>query len=63
MTISYSIRPKRKDIVEECLSYKKNPGPGQYQEIDMEPENGRFTVSKFSDIKFTKIHNKPERFE
>ena len=62
MTIGYSIREKTHDFIEDKLTYKKNPGPGEYQDINLEPESGRFKISKYSDTKFAKINSKPPRF-
>ena len=63
MTISYSIRPKTKDFIGDKITFKQNPGPGSYQDIDLEPQSGRFKLSKFSDTKFAKINSKPPRFQ
>lgn len=63
MTISFSLRPKTYDFLEEKMTYKNNPGPGSYQDIDLDPESGRFKVSKYSDTKFAKINAKPPRFQ
>ena len=59
MTISYSIRTKNKDFVEDKITFKTNPGPGTYQDVDLEPKSGRFSVSKYSDSKCAKITSKP----
>ncbi len=32
-------------------------------DVNLDPKNGRFTVSKFSDVKFAKINPNSERFE
>lgn len=45
------------------MTYKANPGPGSYNEVDMDPKTGRFTVSKFGDSKFAKINPKTPRFQ
>lgn len=63
MNQSYTMRPRTLDFIGEKLTYKKNPGPGSYTEIDMDPKTGRFTVSKFSDAKFSKINPKTPRFQ
>lgn len=62
MNISYSLRPQTLDFIGEKTTYKKNPGPGQYAEIDLDPKTGRFAVSKFGDTKFAKINPKTPRF-
>ena len=64
MTIShnYSMRHKLKDFVGDELSYKKNPGPGTYKDIDLLPKTGRFKLSKYLDSKNAKINEKTSRF-
>lgn len=61
-TISYSLRPKTSDFDGDRLSYKKAPGPGQYNTIDLNPNDGRFKLSKLNDTKFCKINPNTERF-
>ena len=56
------MRPKPVDFIEKKLSYKESPGPGAHQEVDLIPKNGRFTVAKFSDSRFSVIHPRTERF-
>lgn len=63
MTISYTMRKKTDDFIGDKLTYKKNPGPGEYEDINLEPESGRFKISKYSDTKFAKINSKPPRFQ
>jgi hypothetical protein len=62
MRVSYSLRPKTDDVIGKNLSYLKNPGPGAYQEINLDPKTGRFMVSKFSDAKLSKINPNTPRF-
>lgn len=62
MVESFTMRPKTLDFIGEKLTYKKNPGPGSYNEVDLDPKTGRFTVSKFSDAKFSKINPNTPRF-
>jgi len=56
------MRPKHADFIEEHLTYKKSPGPGNYQEVELVPKKGRFTVSKFGDSPMSIIHPRTERF-
>ena len=58
MTISYSysMKQKLKDFVGDKLSYKKTPGPGTYNDIELLPKTGRFKLSKYSDSKNGKIN-------
>lgn len=44
------------------MSYKKVPGPGQYETIDLNPERGRFNLSKLNDVKLCKISPNTKRF-
>lgn len=53
--VKYSLRNKPKDFIAEKLTYKKSPGPGAYETINMDPESGRFKLSKYGDCKFAKI--------
>jgi hypothetical protein len=62
MRVSYSLRPKTDDVIKKNFTYLKNPGPGAYQEINLDPKTGRFMVSKFSDAKLSKINPKTPRF-
>ena len=57
------MRPQTLDFIGQKLTYKKNPGPGSYQQVDMDPKFGRFTVSKFGDSKFAKINPNTPRFQ
>ena len=56
------MRPRRSDFIEQKMTYKKNPGPGEHTQIDLDPKNGRFVVAKFGDSKFAKINPKTPRF-
>ena len=38
MTVSYTMREKTKDFIEEKMTHKKDPGPGTYQEVNLEPK-------------------------
>ena len=60
---SFTMRPQTIDFIEAKKTYKKNPGPGDYQTVDMEPKTGRFVVSKFGDSKFAKINPNTPRFQ
>lgn len=62
MKQKYSMRPKTKDFIEENLTYKKSPGAGQYNEIDLDPKSGKFAVAKFGASRFGKINPKTPRF-
>jgi hypothetical protein len=44
------------------LSYLKTPGPGKYESLELNPKNGKFKISKFSDSKLTVI-GKEKRFK
>ena len=35
MNISYTMRPRTVDAIEKNLTYKKDPGPGAYQSIEL----------------------------
>ena len=56
------MRPQTIDVIEARKTYKNNPGPGAYKDVDLDPKNGRFSVSKFSDSKFSIINQSP-RFQ
>ncbi len=56
------MRPKTIDMVDKHLTWKENPGPGQYDSVDLDPRSGRFMVSKFNDSKFGKMTNNVPRF-
>lgn len=56
------MRPRTIDYIGEKLTYKQNPGPGQYDQVNLDPKTGRFIVSKFGDSKFSKINPKTPRF-
>ena len=57
------MRPKTLDFREKQISYKANPGPGAYDEYNLDPKSGRFTLSKFTDMKLAKINPRTPRFE
>lgn len=57
------MRRRTIDFIEAKKTFKVNPGPGAYTDVDLEPKIGRFTISKFSDVKFAKINPTSERFE
>lgn len=57
------MRRRTIDFLEAKKTYKQNPGPGSYNEVDLDPKSGRFIISKFSDAKFAKINPTSERFE
>ena len=63
MAQSFTMRPKTIDFVEDKMTYKKNPGPSDYQAVDLDPKTGRFSVSKYSDTKFAKINANTPRFQ
>lgn len=63
MREKYTMRPRRNDFIEDNLTYKKSPAPGQYNEIDLDPKTGRFVVAKFGDSKYAKINPKTPRFQ
>ena len=63
MTISFTMRPKTTDFISERMTYKKDPGPGEYNEVNMEPKAGRFVISKYSDSKYAKINDNTPRFQ
>lgn len=56
------MRRRTIDFIEAKKTYRANPGPGTYNDVDLEPKIGRFTVSKFSDVKLAKINPASERF-
>lgn len=59
MSESFTMRPQTIDVIQSRKTYKNNPGPGAYKEIDMDPKTGRFAVSKFGDSKFSIINRSP----
>lgn len=61
MSVSYSLRSKTLDVVAKNLSYLQVPGPGSYQSVELNPADGRFGLSQYSDSKFSVI-NKAQRF-
>ena len=56
------MRGKTLDVIENKKTYRNNPGPGAYTDIDLDPKTGRFNVSKFGDSKLAKINPKTPRF-
>lgn len=56
------MRSRTIDFIENRKTYKQNPGPGAYTEVDLDPKTGRFMVAKFSDAKLAKINPTLERF-
>ena len=57
------MRSRTIDINTKKLSFKANPGPGTYEDFNLDPKTGRFMVSKFSDAKYCKINPNTPRFE
>ena len=62
-TSSYSVRARTVDFNGDRLSYKKVPGPGTYEDINLTPKGGRFKISKFGDTKLAKINSNTPRFK
>lgn len=62
MTISYTNRPRTSDVNGEKLSYKKVPGPGTYESLEMTPASGRPNLSKNKRVRMSVI-NKDIRFK
>ena len=62
MTTAYTIRSKTLDTIANNFSYLKVPGPGTYESPLMNPRNGRFSISQFSDSKMAVI-NRDRRFK
>ena len=62
MTTSYTARSKTLDVVAKNLSYLSNPGPGNYETIELFPKNGRHKLSRFNDTKLSVINNE-KRFK
>lgn len=56
------MRSKGSDFGGDHLGYNLNPGPGSYDDLNLEPKSGKFKVSKFTDSKLG-IVNKAPRFE
>lgn len=50
------MRRRTIDFIQSKISFKQSPGPGSYTDVNLDPKNGRFTVSKFSDVKLAKIN-------
>jgi hypothetical protein len=57
------MRPRTLDVFEKHFTPRHTPCPTQYNSIDMEPKNGRFTYAGFSDIKLSSMNMKSDRFE
>ena len=57
------MRTKTLDVIDKQLTFKASPGPGTYEDFNLEPKSGRFTVSKYSDAKLSKINPNSPRFE
>ena len=57
------MRPRTLDVFEKHNTAKHTPSPVAYSTIDMEPKNGRFFCSKFSDTKLSALNMKSDRFE
>ena len=62
MLVSYTLRSKTLDVNAKRLTYLAVPGPGSYQSVELNPQNGRFELSKYSDSKLSVI-NKAARFQ
>ena len=62
MTISYTHRPRTIDVNREKLSFKRDPGPGTYESLEMTPSNGRPKLSKNGNVRLSVI-NKDRRFK
>jgi len=56
------MRSKPVDFIELKATYKKSPGPGTHEELNMIPKKGRFSVSKYRDTLLSVIQPKTERF-
>ena len=50
------MRAKTVDFNGDRLSFKKVPGPGTYEDVNLTPREGRFKISKFGDTKLAKIN-------
>lgn len=59
---SYSIRMKTSDFNGDRLSYKQNPGPGTYQDMELRPANGKLNLSKFQNTRLASIKTNTKRF-
>ena len=44
-------------MVAKNLSFLTNPGPGNYETVDLNPKNGRHRLSRFNDTKYSVINN------
>jgi hypothetical protein len=61
MSQSFS-KSKKTDPLDSKLTFKLTPGPGTYEHINLQPESGKFAVTKFLDSRFCKINPKTPRF-
>lgn len=43
---SYTIRSKTIDMIDKNLTYRRDPGPGTYEAVDLDPKN-KTKVSRF----------------
>jgi len=57
------MRVKTCDFIGDRLSYKESPGPGTYKDVDLNPNEYRFKISKFSDARYAKINPNSKRFK
>lgn len=56
------MRAKTSDFNGDRLSYKKTPGPGTYQDIELRPKEGKLRLSKFQNTRLAKINSNTKRF-
>ena len=43
------------DVISKHLSFLEDPAPNSYNSVDLNPKNGRFKISRFSDSKLAVI--------
>jgi hypothetical protein len=55
-------KSKKGETLDSRMSFQLTPGPGAYEHIELEPQSGKFMVSRFSDSRFCKINPKTPRF-
>lgn len=60
-TISYTHRAKTVDVIAKNLSFLETPAPNQYKSVELNPKDGKFRISRFSDTKLSVI-GKGKRF-
>jgi hypothetical protein len=60
-SISYTHRAKTVDVIAKHLSFLEAPGPSEYKSVELNPKDGKFRISRFSDTKFSVI-GKGKRF-